>query len=122
MAELAGKILVVDDESLVRWSLCRHLESLGYGALEAASCEEALEVLRREERIQLVITDLIMPGADGVELINQARNLDPRLPFLVVTGTDSQEMVERARRAGAVETISKPFDLQDISRAVERFA
>jgi DNA-binding NtrC family response regulator len=122
MARRAGKILVVDDEMLVRWSLCRHLESLGFTALEASSCEEALDVLQREGPVLLAITDLVMPGADGVELMSRAHDLDPRLPFLVVTGTSSREMIERARQAGAVQTIAKPFDLQDISRMVERFA
>jgi len=83
-----GKILVVDDEHLVRWSVCRFLEGEGFVALEASSGPEALQVMQNED-IWILITDLMMPDMDGVELIRRARVHNPDLTILVITAVDS---------------------------------
>lgn len=118
-AERDGKILVVDDENLVRWSLCRHLESLGYQVMGAGSCIEALALFQRESPFSLLITDLTMPDLDGFELMRRVSTLYPETRFLVITGNPSPEAVERARGAGALQTFEKPLDFGAIGSTVE---
>jgi CheY-like chemotaxis protein len=120
MAKHGGKILVVDDENLVCWSLCSHLSSLGYLALSAGSCGEALEVLAREQPVPLVITDIGMPLRDGIELIRCAHALFPEVRFLVITANPEQAVIDRALQAGAIQAFGKPFDLGEIGSAVAR--
>src|SRR5512137_2384474 len=115
MAVRDGKIMVVDDEHLVRWSLCRHLESLGYRVLGAGCCMEALALLQKEGPVPLVITDITMPDFDGVELMKRAGELYPGTRFMVITGNPSPDNVERVRLAGALETFEKPLDFSRIA-------
>lgn len=116
---MEGKILVVDDEHLVRWSICRFLESEGFEAREASSGREALEIMATEE-VSILVTDLMMPGMDGVELIRRARALNPGLAVLVVTAVDSPEPIQSARMAGAVKTFTKPIPFKDLVGTIQR--
>ena len=112
------KILVVDDEHLVRWSLRRYLEAEGFYALEAESGLKALEILRKES-IDILITDLMMPEMDGLELIRQALVLRPKLDILVITANDSINMVQSAEEAGAKKTFSKPIPFKELSGTIQ---
>ena len=114
-----GKILVVDDEHLVRWSVCRFLEGEGFTVLEASSGPEALQFLQNED-IWILITDLMMPVMDGVELIRQARIQDPDLTIFVITAVDSPGPVHSAREAGAMRTFTKPIPFDDLVGTIQR--
>jgi CheY-like chemotaxis protein len=114
-----GKILVVDDEHLVRWSVCRFLEGEGYIAVEASSGPEALQVLLNED-IRILITDLMMPGMDGLELIRRARALNPELTILVITAVDSPEPIHSAREAGAMHTFTKPIPFEELVGTIQK--
>lgn len=114
-----GKILVVDDEHLVRWSVCRYLEGEEFVALEASSGPEALQVLRNED-IWILITDLMMPDMDGVELIRKARVHNPDLAILVITAIDSPGPIRSALEAGAMHTFTKPIPFEELVGAIQR--
>jgi DNA-binding response OmpR family regulator len=114
-----GKILVVDDEHLVRWSVCRFLESEGFMALEASSGPEALQVMKNED-IWILITDLMMPEMDGVELIRKAKVHNPDLTVLVITAIDSPGPIHSAREAGAMHTFTKPIPFQELVGTIQK--
>ncbi len=114
-----GKILVVDDEHLVRWSVCRFLEGEGFVALEASSGPEALQVMQDED-IWILITDLMMPDMDGVELIRKARVHNPDLTILVITAVDSPGPIHSAREAGAMHTFTKPIPFKELVGTIQR--
>lgn len=113
------KILVVDDESTIAWSLARLARDEGYEALTAASAEEALEILARES-CDLVFLDVRLPGADGLTVmpILKARQSPPRIA--VMTAFGDLKTAVRAYGAGAFEYLVKPFDLEDAAQAMRR--
>lgn len=117
MAE--NRILVVDDERAHRQLLGAALERNGYAAVGAGNGEEALAALR-DGSFDLIITDLKMPGMDGVSLLRSARALDPDLVGIVMTGQGSIDSAVEAMKAGAQDYILKPFDLTLLLQVVSR--
>jgi two-component system response regulator YesN len=117
MKEGCGKILIVDDEHLVRWSVRRYLESEGYEALEAENGPTALQILEQEV-IHILITDIMMPEMDGIELIRIAIQRYPELIVLVITANDSSKTVKSAEEAGAKRTFTKPIPFRELSGAI----
>lgn len=107
------KILVVDDEADIRWSLQQFLlnKDLHAKVLTAASGEEALEELARE-RIDLVITDIRMPGISGLELLAEIKNRFPYLPVIVMTAYPSPEFARESALKGGMYFVEKPFDIK----------
>jgi PAS domain S-box-containing protein len=83
---LTGRILLVDDDTLVRDTLTEQLEELGHKVLAAACGTDALAILRAREAVDLMITDLSMPGMNGLTLIREAQGLRPSLPAILLTG------------------------------------
>ncbi len=115
----AARLLVVDDEPLVMGALCNTLRDEGYEAFGAASGEEALTRLAAE-RFDLVLTDLMLPKMDGVELLARARELDPQLVGIVMTGHGTIPTAVDAMKAGAIDYVQKPFKLGTLRPALER--
>src|SRR3978361_1010450 len=85
-----GRILIVDDDESVRETLADLLEMVGDCLLQAADAREALIILRREADVDVLVTDLTMPGADGIVLIRHARELRHNLPAILLTGYAEQ--------------------------------
>lgn len=117
MAE--NRILVVDDETAHMRLLSAALERHGYGALGVSDGQSALAALR-EGRFDLIITDLKMPGMDGISLLRAARALDPDLVGVVMTGQGSIDSAVEAMRAGAHDYLLKPFDITVLLQVVSR--
>ncbi|MDH4041125.1 MAG: sigma-54 dependent transcriptional regulator [Gammaproteobacteria bacterium] len=109
------KILVVEDESVIRTALRRLLERNGYQVSEAGSVQEAQSNQDLEE-FDLIITDLRLPGAPGTDLIRKAGEV----PVLVMTSYASLRSAVDSMRMGAVDYIAKPFDHGDMIAAVQR--
>jgi CheY-like chemotaxis protein len=107
-------VLVVDDEPDIRYLLRITLEEAGYGVLEAAHGEDALEQVRRSPP-QLVLTDRMMPRMNGGELIERLRadESTKAIPIVIVSGT-------RAGQAGADAVVGKPFDPGELIGLVDR--
>jgi DNA-binding NtrC family response regulator len=102
------KILVVDDESIVRESLHDWLDSVGYNVLIAESGEEALPIIK-QKKIKIMLTDLFMPGMDGIELMKKAREIDPSISSVIITAHGTIQTAITAIKEGAYDYIEKPF-------------
>ena len=116
-----GKILVVDDEEMIRVTLKGMLESCGYEVLVADGGPSALEIFRdRGEMIDLVLLDLSMPIMDGEQCFQQLRQINPGVPVLICTGHGSDQTTDQMISKGASGVVKKPFDLAQLSAAVVR--
>ncbi len=114
-----ARILVVDDDDLARMGVQRVLSREGYAVMEAASAEQALECLR-QQRFELVITDLQMPGMDGFELLQALKQRGSQLPVLMLTGHGSMETVLQALRHGVNDFLTKPYQPEELLTIVAR--
>ena len=115
-------VLIVDDEELYRSALERILVRCGHSVVLARDAAEAMQVVSTEP-LDLVLSDVRMPGISGLELIRQVRDVDPDLPCIVVTGYGSAEQSVEALHAGAFWYLEKPFEqrsLDVVRRLVER--
>ncbi len=111
-------ILVVDDESRIRTLVKAALGARGYSILEAGSTEQALEVVDGE--VDLVITDLRMPGRDGLDLVGTLRERGMDMPVIVMTAHATVSTAVEAMRRGAFDYVTKPFDLDELEILVGR--
>ena len=111
-------IFVVDDEPKICKVVARTLEQLGTQVSCFASASDCLEQLRLQE-CDLLITDVKMPGMDGIELVRRAKRIAPWLPILVITGYGDVPMAVRVVKAGAVDFIEKPFQRQSFLASVQ---
>ena len=114
-----ARILVVDDEELIRDLLKMVLIDEGYTVVTAADGEEAIERLNKSP-FDLVITDLVMPKANGVEVLRAAKGIDPDYPVMVITGYPSVETVTKLVRLGAGDYLTKPFNLDVVKVTVAK--
>jgi two-component system, cell cycle response regulator CpdR len=109
-------ILVVEDDTAVRDVVLRMLSEKGFGVLTATSGFEALRILA-ERAVDLMFTDIVMPGMDGVELAKEARRLRPGLKVLFGTGYAQKALEPGAIQQGTV--LYKPFRQADLVREIE---
>ncbi len=114
-----SKILVVDDEAVIRKGLRRVLERYGYQVAVSESGFSAVERLQ-EENFHLVLTDLKMPGMDGIEVLKAIRVLQPEVPVVIITGYSTVDTAVEAMKNGAFDYISKPFTPEQITEKVEK--
>ncbi len=112
-------ILVVDDEAAQRDILGGFLRKQGFEVREAASVPDALARLRGE-RVDLVLTDVRMPGMSGLDLLREARALNPELPVLVLTAYGSVTDAVAAMQAGAADYLTKPVDIDAVLHRVRK--
>ncbi|WP_027857848.1 sigma-54-dependent transcriptional regulator [Marinobacterium jannaschii] len=118
---MAIRVLIVEDDLELREALCDTLELAGIDFLEAGSGEAALEVLA-ETHVDMVVSDVNMPGIDGHELLDRIKQLQPGLPVMLITAFGQIQKAVDAIRAGAVDYLMKPFAAQDLIEAIQRFA
>jgi CheY-like chemotaxis protein len=113
-------VLVVEDEFLVRMNAVALLEEAGFGVLEAASADDAIELLESRKDIRIVFTDINMPGSmDGLRLAHAIRNRWPPIELLLTSGqmrVRTEDMPERGRY------LSKPYDPSELVRMVRSLA
>jgi DNA-binding NtrC family response regulator len=114
-----AKILVVDDEHLIRWSLEQSLRKQGYEVLTAASGEDALKIIQ-EDSPDLALLDIQLPGMDGLEVLAKAKEIDEELIVIMVTALGVLETAVKAMRIGAFDYINKPFNLDELSIVVRK--
>ena len=110
-------LLIVDDELSMREFLRILLEKEGYRVLTAAGGSEALTLLANEP-VDLMITDIRMPGMDGLELLSRARENDATLPVIMITAFASPEDAVEAMKNGAFDYITKPFNVDEIKEVI----
>lgn len=110
-------ILVVDDEGANRYSVSKTLQRVGYMVNEAANGEEALELIQKQH-FDVVLTDIRMPGVDGVELLRRIKDEAPDAIVILMTGYASLGTAVEALRLGAHDYLIKPSSSQDIRQSV----
>ena len=113
------KVLIVEDDAELREALVTTLEVARYRVIEAASGEEALEKLVRTPA-DLVISDVQMPGMDGIELLGEIQRQHPGVPVLLMTAYGRIEQAVSAMQAGAVDYLAKPFEPRALTEIVSR--
>lgn len=116
-------ILVTDDDVVVVERLKKFLEKEGYAVFGATSANQGLEIIA-QQKIDVVITDINMQGMNGLEYLQKAKQLYPDIEGIVVTGHKTGEFAIEALRAGALDYITKPIDLDEllfsVAKAIER--
>jgi len=118
------RILVADDSAAIRDVLREALDDEGYDVVEAASGDEVLTIFKNgeESHPDLAIMDVRMPGKDGLEVLRALRATgNSELPVIVMTGFGSASVAIEAMKLGAFDYIAKPFELEEVTVAVERF-
>jgi CheY-like chemotaxis protein len=120
--ELAGggseTILVVEDEPTVSALACRTLMSEGYHCLRASSAGEAIGLLEREGRVDLMLTDIVMPGGNGADLAERAQALRPELQVLYSSGFTDDDVVRRGLMEPGRPFIQKPWSPRELLERV----
>lgn len=106
------RVLLVDDESAIRRALRTPLNELGFQTVEASRGEEALRMVSVES-FDVVLLDLQMPGIGGMKTLVRLRELAPRLPILILTVQDSEDLKVEALECGADDYITKPFSVRE---------
>lgn len=117
-----ANILIIDDEEIVRRSMRSILEHLGHTIREAETGADGM-VLMREEKPDLLITDIFMPEKDGLEVIQELHRDHPDQKILAVTGggtTGTLNFLPQAKALGAHATLQKPFLREDLIQAVDQ--
>ena len=109
-------VLLVEDNEGVRDYAKEILEELGYWVLQASSAEDAIRAVAKKPRIDLLFTDVVLPGASGRELANQIKQLYPHLPVLYTTGYTRNSIVHQGRLDRDVHLLNKPYTQQDLAR------
>lgn len=119
MSPRHARLLIVDDELHMRESLARWFMEDGYEVETAGDAKAALAALGRQS-FDAIITDIRMPGMNGVELLKQIKEVDPHATIILVTAYASVASAVEALKAGAYDYLVKPFDPEELSRVVER--
>jgi two-component system response regulator HydG len=119
LPSIRGRILVVDDQRLMRMTTALLLMAEGYAVVEAASGEEALALLAAIP-VDLMLTDLKMEPMDGRTLLQRALEMKPRLQVIIMTAFGSIESSEECLRLGASDYLQKPFKDGELSHRVGR--
>jgi signal transduction histidine kinase len=114
-----ARLLIVDDEENLRTSLCQAFRMEGYEVTGAADAQEALALIQGAN-FDVLLSDLMMPGIDGLALLEKARVLMPEAVIILMTGQATVESAIRALKGGAYDYILKPFKLEEIFHVVGR--
>lgn len=114
-----NKILIVDDELNMRLVLTAMLKKEGYEIASAADGNEALSILKSGP-IDVVITDLKMPNVDGMELLNHMNDKHPAIPVIIITAHGTVATAVEALKKGALDYITKPFDLDELKNVISK--
>jgi CheY-like chemotaxis protein len=117
-----ASILIIDDESEVRYAIRAVLEDIGHSVVEAGTGTEGLERFK-EGKYDLVICDIIMPDKEGIETIVEIRQIEPEQRIVAISGggrINKEDYLAVAAAVGATHTISKPFDAETLTELVSR--
>ena len=116
---MAEVIFLVDDDDGSREAMTRTLERVGYTMCSFPSAEEALERLRAGDAVDVIVSDVRMPGMDGYEFLREVRAEFPHLPFLLVTAFAEVEEAVAALQEGADDYLTKPVKMQELRQRVQ---
>ncbi len=119
MDRIKRSVLVVEDEEFLREGIVQLLSDAGWLVHEAGDGYDAVPIFR-EQPIEVVLTDLLMPRMDGIQLLRAIQDIDPDVPAVVLTGYGSIDRCVAALHAGAVDFLAKPFEEEVLLAALDR--
>jgi len=117
--KISGRVLVVDDEVVIRILLTEILETAGHQVVAVESAETALALVEKEH-FDLILSDMYMDGLSGMELLIKVKGMYPMLPVIVITGQPALDQAIAAMKKGAADFITKPFSADQIHHVVQK--
>jgi two-component system response regulator (stage 0 sporulation protein F) len=117
MGQMAGKILIVDDQYGIRILLNEVFQKEGYQTYQAANGFQAIDIVKKD-RPDLVILDMKIPGMDGIEILKRVKEIDKDIKVILMTAYGELDMIQEAKELGALSHFAKPFDIDEIRKAV----
>jgi PAS domain S-box-containing protein len=117
-SDVTATVYVVEDEAIVRMLVVDHLQDLGYTVIEAGSAEQALPSFADGQRIDLLLTDVGLPGMDGRQLATEVRKLRPNLPIIFATGYADGAGRRSDLVGDNMDLVAKPFDVDDLAQRI----
>lgn len=115
-----GKVLIVDDQYGIRILLKEVLQKEGYETFLAANGMQAVEIVS-EQKPDLVLLDMKIPGMDGIEILRKMKEVDPEIRVLIMTAYGELDMLKEATNLGALTHFSKPFDINKVRNLVKEY-
>ncbi|MCE9615273.1 MAG: sigma-54 dependent transcriptional regulator [Lentisphaerae bacterium] len=116
---MGERILIIDDEPLIRWSLRERMQAEGFDVSEAPDGQTAKRAMERET-IDLILLDLRLPDVDGMTLLGKARAVLPQVPVIMMTAFSTIATAVEAIKLGAYDYVSKPFNMDELALVVKR--
>ena len=115
-------IILVEDQSDIRWLLKRRLEMNGYTCLEAANGREALSLIQQHPSIRLILSDYLMPEMNGLQLLHLLRQdpMNRNIPFILITASWSNQLQHQGMNAGAFAILAKPYHHGELVQILEK--
>jgi two-component system response regulator AtoC len=112
------RVLVVDDEALIRWSLVETLADAGLSVAEAGDGQSAVRALREDGPFDVVVLDYRLPDSNDLNLLGTIRRLSPRTAVVMMTAFGTPELASGALELGAYRVVAKPFDMHQMADLV----
>jgi DNA-binding NtrC family response regulator len=118
-----GRVLVAEDNAEMRWLLIRGLERAGFEVIDADCGTDAIELLadsliaEPDEQYDVIVSDILLPGCNGVQVLAAARHSGVRIPVILITAYGTPDTHARAHRLGAFAIFDKPLDVDDVVTA-----
>jgi len=112
-------ILIADDEKNMRWALIKALGKSGYESISAENGKEAVDLFK-EKNTDLVLLDLKMPEMNGIEALRRIKEYNEKVPVIMITAHGTTEIAVEAMKLGALDYISKPFDIEELKLVISR--
>ncbi len=120
MKKEKANLLIVDDEESILTVLSEYFRSLSYRVYTAENSEEAMKILNANQKIDLLITDIALPGMSGIDLLKISREIRTDVPVIIITGIKALDYAISAIKHGANDYITKPFELTEVRKIVEK--
>ena len=111
------RVLIVDDEAIVRESIKDWLKDVGYEVATAESGEEALEMMKKQD-FGVVVLDVRLPGKTGLEILKEVKAVKPEIKSIIITAYPSEETTAEAKKLGAIDYLIKPIAPDDLERLI----
>jgi len=115
-----AKILLVDDERIVCDFLIRLLNFEGLDVKAVYNGQDAINLVKKE-KFDIIFLDIRMPGLDGVETLKRLKTISPGTKYFMMTGYAVDDMLDEAKREGAIATLIKPFDIGEINALIQKY-
>lgn len=114
------RVLVVEDELLIRWSIAEMLTEAGHEVVQASDAAGAVQELSRGDEPDVVLLDLRLPDSSDLSLLSNVRRLSPRSAVVLMTAFGTPEVTAEALHLGAAEVMNKPFDIHLVEPTLRR--